>query len=1050
MSLEKFVVGRCTRCGLAVSERDRFCSQCGNKLGNDRYNSSLASTRRERKIVSVMFADVKGSTEVVSSDDPERVSEWLEHIVDVMRSAVHQFGGTVNRVQGDGIMALFGAPVEFEDHSIRACAAAMEMLDNIKREATVSGPKLNIRIGIASGEVMTLPVASDPAIHYDAMGVVVHLAARLEQAATPGSALISSETRQGALKAFETRRRELTGLRGLPTIVPAFELVRWKPRRSIQISRSAQLQGLFVGREKAIGTLRDAFFHLGRKSGRSVFVSGEPGVGKSRLVSEFIAEVKADVRVCVSLSSPYGGFSYGPLADLAADLAGIDAEDSPDTRRIRLGNVVANVSPAPMDLAALNTLLDVASKPSDLDTLSPIDRRLRVEAAAIALFRSISEHQPLVLVCEDIHWLDEDRLDQIARVCEGVRTAHCLAILTARDTWKGAPTLQEKCDYRCPLSPLEPADADKMLNALVRPGRGTAALSREILERTRGNPLFIEETLNVLHQMAALVRDGHGYALKQPGVDVPLAPTVRGLLAARIDRLEGLHKDILQAIAVIGDSATLALLHSLLGFEMSTVKGAIDRLIALGLLGASTSDQPSADVSLTFRHPLIREVTYEQMLMRDRARIHQWMLARLEDEKRMGLRDRPGIMAEHAFRAEAWEKAAQYMLQAGNDAFWRDAKTEAVRYLVRGLEAVNKSDNSETSELTALKLRLELRNPLFQLARMEELSYHLNAARPLAARLSDPIHTGRYHIFQSHYHWFSGNSDGALEEANAAQSLAESKGIQALAFRAQFQRGLVHFSCGRYRDAIADMNGVTAAITRHETHNAFGLNRSLLVTTLAYSARAHADLGELAEAREYAASSLATAREINNQFEWVFAFLAEGWVNFSSNDPERALPFLEKAYETCATEDVPLMAPVAASFLSAALLMAADHRGAQKAAARDRALKLAEEAVKQGEEFRFGLFQPWRLAILSQALLAQGQRQEALDCALVARDRAHRQWEPVAEIEALIALSQAQKSLGMKWAPNLQGAVVMAQRLEISTALERCHRLESASRIASH
>src|SRR5262245_19880774 len=176
-----------------------------------------------------MFADVKGSTELVSRDDPERASERLEHVIDFMREAVHRFGGTVNRVQGDGIMALFGAPIEYEDHSVRACAAALAMLDNVNRESVEVAPALQIRVGISSGEVMTLPVMSDAAVHYDAMGSVVHFAARLEQAALPGSALISLKTWQGTHDVFETRPRELSGLRGLPAVVPAFQLLRWNP-----------------------------------------------------------------------------------------------------------------------------------------------------------------------------------------------------------------------------------------------------------------------------------------------------------------------------------------------------------------------------------------------------------------------------------------------------------------------------------------------------------------------------------------------------------------------------------------------------------------------------------------------------------------------------------------------------------------------------------------------------------------------------------------------------------------------------------------------------
>lgn len=1036
----------CSQCGHSSREHDHFCSQCGSKLPQGG-QESLPLLRRERKIASVMFADVKGSTEVVSQDDPERASEWLGHALDVMRDAVHRFGGTVNRVQGDGVMALFGAPIEFEDHCVRACAAALAILDSANTEPLQAGPRYRIRIGISSGEVMTLPVASDAAINYDAMGGVVHLAARLEQAADPGSALVSLETWRGTNEVFEASRRDLSGLRGLPATVPAFELLGWSSKRGL--SRGIRSDGIFVNREEAIATLGNALNGLARKQGRVVYVSGEAGVGKSRLIAEFVSRVRDKVRIGTSQSSPYRRFAYGPLADLVADIAGIDADMTPDVRKLHLGALAGSENySAAQDGGELATLLDVSPNRSELVSLAPMDRRLRVEAAAISLFASLSHEKPLILLVEDIHWLDEDDLNQLTRLCEALRSARCLMLLTARDEWDGASALVSQSDYECHLTPLEPMEAGQLLDGLMRPGRGTAALSREIVERTRGNPLFIEETLNALHQTGALVREDRIYNLQWPGVEVPLSPTVRGLLATRIDRLEDTLKNVLQAIAVIGFNATPGLLQSLLDLDGTVVDGAIERLVNLDLLTVDPIIRRFADIQLQFRHPLVREVAYEQTLLRDRARIHRWMLARLEEEERSGLHDRTDILAEHAFRAEAWEQAARYMLKAGHEAFWRDAKTESVRFLMRGLKAVEKSD-PRADALIGLQLRLELRNPLFQLARMEELANHLAAARPVAMKLSDPVHTGRYHIFQSHYYWFTGDSKGALREAGEAEALATSSGLRALGLRAQFQRGLIHFTFGEHPEAIADIDAVGRAITSEKPQNQFGMNKSLLVTTLGYSARAHAELGQIAKAREDAARSLAIARELNNHFEWVFAYVAEGCVNLRAEDPERALPFLERAHDICQTADVPLMGPVATSFLSLVLLASTSQGNASNPADCRRALALAEQSVKQGDEFQFRAFQPMRLAILSHALLANGRSEEALARAFGAIELARLQAEPPSELEGLVALSQARRALGLDWQAALGEAVLIARRLQMLPAIARCERLEVASRQTS-
>jgi tetratricopeptide (TPR) repeat protein len=394
-------------------------------------------------------------------------------------------------------------------------------------------------------------------------------------------------------------------------------------------------------------------------------------------------------------------------------------------------------------------------------------------------------------------------------------------------------------------------------------------------------------------------------------------------------------------------------------------------------------------------------------------------------------------------RAEVWDKAAHYLLRAGNEAFWRDAKTEAVRFLLRGLEAVAQSGQDGQDSSLGLQLRLELRNPLYQLARMDELADHLAAARPLALQLSDPIHTGRYHMFQSHYYWFAGDANAALREAEAAEALAASTGVEALALRGRFQRGLVCLSRAEHRETIAIMDAVSAAILTRRPQDAFGMNRTLLVTTLGYSARARAELGDISEARANAAQSLALARQVDNQFAWVFAYLAEGWVNFRAGDPERALPFLEHAYETCLNEEVPLMAPVASSLLAMALLHSGGCSPASNPADIKRALSLAERAVEQGEEFKFGAFQPLRLAILSQALSAAGRHDDALATAMVALERARIQFEPGSEIEALFAMAQAQSSLRMDWQEPLQHALSLAGRLQMTPALAHCKKLQA-------
>jgi tetratricopeptide (TPR) repeat protein len=240
------------------------------------------------------------------------------------------------------------------------------------------------------------------------------------------------------------------------------------------------------------------------------------------------------------------------------------------------------------------------------------------------------------------------------------------------------------------------------------------------------------------------------------------------------------------------------------------------------------------------------------------------------------------------------------------------------------------------------------------------------------------------------------------------------------------------------------MNEVSGWILNEMPNDAFGMNKALLATTLSYSARCNGELGQIAQAREDAARSMAVARETNNQFAWVFAYIAEAWVNFRAGDSERALPFLEKAYDICLNDEVPLMAPVAGSFLSLVLLHAARDPGILNQLDGRRALALAECAVDQGIEFQFHAFQPMRLAILSRALSANGRQEEALKSALMALEGARTQLEPTSELEALLSLSQASCRLGANWQEPLQNAFCIAKALHMAPALLHCEAFELA------
>jgi class 3 adenylate cyclase len=525
---------RCPACGHHCVDRSRFCDACGALLGAPprfgapdvytpghlaaRIRTSRAALEGERKQVTVLFADLADSTAMLADRDPEEARQLLDPVLDLMMQAVHQYEGTVNQVLGDGIMALFGAPLALEDHAVRACYAALRIQEEIARHATQSGAardrRLQLRVGLNSGDVVVRSIGNDLTMDYSAIGECTHLAARMEQLAPPGAILVTGFTARLTEGWVDLKPRGESPVKGFPRPVEIFELVGASPRRSRVHAAAARGLTRFVGRETELAKLAEALEQAGGGHGQVVAVVGEAGVGKSRLLWEFLHGVRAARWLVLETTSlSYGrGMSYLPVIGLLKDaLGGLAGADGVAIRQ-RLGSVLGPAAPARLTTPIL-ALLELTVDDPRWATLDPPERRRRTIEAVKHVLLALAREQPTCVVVEDLHWIDGETQAVLDRLVEALPAAPLLLLVSYRPEYEhgwGGRTYYTQLR----IDALRGAGARSLADALLGTDASLDALKPLLLERTEGNPFFLEECVHNLMESGVLAggRTGGGPA----------------------------------------------------------------------------------------------------------------------------------------------------------------------------------------------------------------------------------------------------------------------------------------------------------------------------------------------------------------------------------------------------------------------------------------------------------------------------------------------------------------------------------------------------------
>src|SRR5262245_53212640 len=682
----------CANCGAQLSPTAKFCSECAHPAGSpsastgpttprfaspetytpkhlaERILNSKAALEGERKQVTVLFADLKGSMELLADRDPEEARTFLDPVLEHMMEAVHRYEGTVNQVMGDGIMALFGAPLAHEDHAVRACYAALRMQESVKRYADGVfrryGVPVEIRVGLNSGEVVVRAIGSDLHMDYTAVGQTTHLAARLEQMAKPGTILLTPETLVLAEGFVQVMSRGPVPVKGLAAAIEIFELTGASPVRSRLHAAASRGLTRFVGRDAEIELLRQALGRAGEGHGQVVAIVGEPGVGKSRLVWEFTHSHRSQGWLVLETASvSYGkATTYFPVIELLRSYFGIEPRD--DTRKMRekvTGKLLSLDRALEATLAVLLSLLDVPVDDPEWSRLDPPQRRqLTLDALKRLVFRE-SQVQPVLLVVEDLHWIDAETQAWLDLLVESVPTARLLLLVNYRPEYGhgwGSKTYYQQLR----LDALPTTSAGELLAALLGTDHGLGDLKRVLIERTQGNPFFLEESVRALVETGALTGERGAYRLARPIQNLQLPATAQAILAARIDRLAPEDKRLLQAAAVIGKDVPFPLLEAIAKEADERLRQGLARLQAAEFLYEA---RLFPELEYTFKHALTQEVVYGGLLQERRSALHARILEAIERAHPERLSEHVDRLAHHALRGDVRAKAVHYLRLAG-------------------------------------------------------------------------------------------------------------------------------------------------------------------------------------------------------------------------------------------------------------------------------------------------------------------------------------------------------------------------------------------------
>jgi len=770
----------CPSCGFENLPKDNFCGDCRYDLRKsketrpvdygqpksytpkflaDKILTTRSSIEGERKLVTVFFADVANYTTLSEKLDPEEVHNIMDGAFKILMDEIHRFEGTINQFTGDGVMALFGAPVAHEDHAQRACYAALSVQNAIseygEKVKSDCGIEFVMRVGLNSGQVIVGSIGDDLRMDYTAIGDTTNLAARMENLAKPGTVLLSKNTYKLARDYFEVTQLGRLQVKGKEEPEDAYELI--KPSKIETRIHASAAKGLtkFVGRKNSMAALMEPYEKVKSGSGQVVGIVGEAGVGKSRLILEFQNRLSDENHTWLEGRCLHFGGSMGylPILDILRSYFSIIEGDREYIIKKKIKEKTLELDEKLEGIIApFEELLLLKVDNEEFTKLEPQQKRERTFEALRDLFIRESQNQTFILVFEDLHWIDNTTQEFINYLIDWIGNASIMLIILYRPEY--IHQWGSKSHYsKIGLTQLGIPSSTELVQAILQGGDIVPELRELVLNKAAGNPLFMEEFTYTLLENGSIKKEDGKYVLAKNTGQIQVPDTIQGIIAARMDRLEDNLKRTMQVASVIGRDFAFRILQTITGMS-EDLKSCLLNLQGLEFIYEKTL---FPELEYIFKHALIQEVAYNSLLQTRRKKIHENIGRAIEKIYADRLEEFYEMLAYHYSKTENHEKAYQYLKLSGEKAWGNYSNQEAFNFYKEAIESIKQLPDTEENKRARNEVYLLLTSPVKFLGYPEISLDIIEDGERLSKELGDDRSLVKFYGFAGLYYTYKGD-----------------------------------------------------------------------------------------------------------------------------------------------------------------------------------------------------------------------------------------------------------------------------------------------------
>jgi class 3 adenylate cyclase/tetratricopeptide (TPR) repeat protein len=915
----------CLKCNFSNPVDFKYCGKCGNALEElqaappidyskpksytpkflaDKILTTRSSIEGERKLVTVLFADIANYTAMSEKLDPEEVHQIMDGCFRILMDEIHKYEGTINQFTGDGVMALFGAPVAHEDHAQRACYAALsiqkalvEYGEKVKRE---SGFDFRMRMGINSGPVVVGSIGDDLRVDYTAIGDTTNLASRIEATAKPGSILLSGHTYKLAKDYFKFKSLGKVQVKGKEELQEAYELLM--PSEVKTRIEAAAVAGLtkFVGRKREMEALQEALEKVRTGSGQVVGIVGEAGVGKSRIIFEMSKMFpKEEYGYLEGQCLHYGGsIAYLPLLDILRSYFEIKEGEKEfliqrkiKEKILQLDEKLKTVLPPFQELLSLRVDDEANLK------LEPKQKREKIFEAIRDLFIRESQKKPLVLVFEDLQWIDKTSEEFLNYFIGWLANTPILLILLYRPEYIhrwGSRSYYS--NVRVDQLSLE--TSVELVQSILKEGEIVPELRELILNKAAGNPLFMEELTHTLLENGTIEREGDHYLLSRKPSDIQVPDTIQGIIAARMDRLEESLKRIMQVASVIGREFAFRILQAIMEMKEELKS----HLLNLQGLEFIYEKRLFPELEYIFKHAITQEVAYNSLLLKRRKEIHEKIGRAIEEIYLDRLEEFYEMLAYHYSKSDSLEKAYQYLKLSGNKTMRTYSPIEAFHFYRDAIGILKQMGETDQNKKEQIEVILSMAHSMRLLAYPEDSFKLLQEGETLCKDVKDKKSLA---ILYSHLgSFYSAKGDAALGMKYQQDAFEEAERLQDSQITARIG-AMLTFSmdiAGEYRKVVHITPRILASLEKTQGQGElFGMPVDLRSSLYANYGHGLGYVGEFAKGEQACKKALSLAQEADNVYSIAIAeflygclFSPKGDGGNSAKHMETSIGYLEK------------------------------------------------------------------------------------------------------------------------------------------------------------